>query len=98
MSIPLTLVTARLTLRQFVHEDWSAMHEHYSDPECTSHTFRRTLTEGEESAGNGQYGGSLAVARVRSLRGRRIKELKPSSAQLVSGIPMIGPNRKSSGP
>lgn len=23
------------------------MHEHYSDPECTAHTFRRALTEGE---------------------------------------------------
>ena len=47
MHIPLTLTTKRLTLRQFVHEDWMAMHEHYSDPESTRYTFRRALSEGE---------------------------------------------------
>lgn len=47
MSIPLTLTTPRLTLRQFVHDDWPAMHLHYADPECTRYTFRRALTEGE---------------------------------------------------
>lgn len=47
MSIPLTLTTRRLTLRQFVHEDWRAMHEHYSDPVCTRHTLGRALSEGE---------------------------------------------------
>jgi RimJ/RimL family protein N-acetyltransferase len=30
-----------------MHEDWMAMHEHYSDPECTQYTFRRMLSEGE---------------------------------------------------
>ena len=47
MPIPLTLATPRLTLRQFVHDDWPAMHQHYADPECTRYTFRRALTEGE---------------------------------------------------
>lgn len=47
MTIPLTLTTDRLTLRQFIHEDWPAMHEHYSDTECTKYTFRRALSEGE---------------------------------------------------
>ena len=47
MTIPRLLTTKRLTLRQFVHEDWVAMHEHYSDPECTKYTFRRALSEGE---------------------------------------------------
>jgi RimJ/RimL family protein N-acetyltransferase len=39
--------TERLLLRQFRHEDWPAMHEHYSDLEATRYTFRRALTEGE---------------------------------------------------
>lgn len=47
MNIPLTLTTRRLTLRQFVHDDWPAMHEHYSDPDCTRHTLGRALSEGE---------------------------------------------------
>lgn len=47
MIIPQYLSTPRLTLRQFVHEDWSTMHEHYSDLECTRYTFGRALTEGE---------------------------------------------------
>lgn len=47
MAIPMTLTTRRLSLRQFVHEDWRAMHEHYSDPECTRYTLGRALSEGE---------------------------------------------------
>ena len=47
MSAPLTIETPRLTLRQFVHGDWKALHEHYSDIECTRFTFGRALTEGE---------------------------------------------------
>lgn len=46
-AIPLTLQTRRLQLRQFVHEDWPAMHQHYSDLECTRYTFGRALSEGE---------------------------------------------------
>jgi RimJ/RimL family protein N-acetyltransferase len=47
MTVPLTIETERLTLRQFAHDDWRAMHEHYSDVECTRFTFGRALTEGE---------------------------------------------------
>jgi RimJ/RimL family protein N-acetyltransferase len=46
-SFPHQIQTARLTLRQFLHDDWKFMHEHYSDLECTKFTFRRALTEGE---------------------------------------------------
>ena len=44
---PTNFQTARLHLRQFKHDDWVSLHEHYSDPECTKFTFRRALTEGE---------------------------------------------------
>jgi RimJ/RimL family protein N-acetyltransferase len=47
MTVPISIKTQRLLLRQFMHEDWPAMHEHYSDAECTKFTFRRALTEGE---------------------------------------------------
>ena len=47
MTVPLAIETERLTLRQFAHDDWRAMHEHYSDAECTRFTFGRALTEGE---------------------------------------------------
>ena len=47
MTVPRRIETLRLVLREFVHEDWSALHEHYSDPECTKFTFRRALSEGE---------------------------------------------------
>ena len=48
MSVfPLSIQTPRLHLRQFKHNDWPSLHEHYSDPECTKFTFRRALTEGE---------------------------------------------------
>ena len=45
MAIPSSLETPRLFLRQFVHDDWPAMYEHFSDPECTRFTTRRVLTE-----------------------------------------------------
>jgi len=47
MAIPATVHSERLTLRQFLPDDWQALHEHYSDPECTRFTFGRALTEGE---------------------------------------------------
>jgi RimJ/RimL family protein N-acetyltransferase len=47
VNVPLSINTARLTLRQFVIEDWRALHEHYSDLECTKFTFGRALSEGE---------------------------------------------------
>jgi len=43
--IPELLETPRLRLRPFVHDDWRAMHEHYSDPECTRFTFGRAFSE-----------------------------------------------------
>jgi RimJ/RimL family protein N-acetyltransferase len=47
ITMPLRIETARLVLRQFVHADWSELHAHYSDPDCTRYTFGRALTEGE---------------------------------------------------
>lgn len=47
MSVARIIDTERLTLRQFAPDDWRAMHEHYSDVECTRFTFGRALTEGE---------------------------------------------------
>lgn len=47
MPLPDDIATKRLILRKFVHEDWSALHEYYSDPECTRFTFQRTLNEAE---------------------------------------------------
>jgi RimJ/RimL family protein N-acetyltransferase len=47
MTIPTVIRTPRLTLRQFSPEDWRALHEHYSDLECTKYTFGRSLSEGE---------------------------------------------------
>ena len=43
--IPQRLETGRLVLRCFVNDDWRALYEHFSDPECTRYTFRRALTE-----------------------------------------------------
>src|SRR3569833_443645 len=47
MTVPLSIDTPRLLLRQFAGDDWRALHEHYSDLECTKFTFGRALTEGE---------------------------------------------------
>ena len=47
MTVPRSIGTERLTLRPFGPDDWRAMHEHYSDIECTRFTFGRALTEGE---------------------------------------------------
>ena len=44
-AIPERLETEHLVLRMFVEDDWRALHEHYSDAECTRFTFRRALTE-----------------------------------------------------
>lgn len=46
-DMSLQLETERLLLHQFVHTDWTALHEHYSDIERAKFTFRRALTEGE---------------------------------------------------
>ena len=46
MQIPRQIETPRLNLREFKHEDWPALHAHYSDLECTQYTFKRALSEG----------------------------------------------------
>jgi len=43
--IPHVLETGRLRLRPFENDDWRALHEYFSDEECTRYTFRRALTE-----------------------------------------------------
>ena len=45
--IPVKIETDRLILRMFKDDDWHALHEHYSDAECTKYTYRKVLTEGE---------------------------------------------------
>jgi RimJ/RimL family protein N-acetyltransferase len=47
MPVPLSIETPRLLLRQFVQDDWTAMHEQYSDIECTRYTSQRPHTEGQ---------------------------------------------------
>ena len=45
--IPEQLETTRLIMRMPRLEDWAAIHEYYSDPECTKYTTRRILNESE---------------------------------------------------
>lgn len=44
-KVPERLETERLVLRMFGEDDWRAMHEHYSDPECVRFTFGRAQSE-----------------------------------------------------
>lgn len=46
-SVPETLETQRLILRQFRDEDWRDLHAYYSSPEATHFTVGRAFTEGE---------------------------------------------------
>jgi RimJ/RimL family protein N-acetyltransferase len=45
--IPEIIETNRLILRTFKDDDWSDLHELYSDSECTKYTIQKILTEGE---------------------------------------------------
>ena len=45
--IPEQLETKRLILRMPRLDDWKDIHEYYADPECTTYTTRRPLTESE---------------------------------------------------
>ncbi len=45
--VPEQLQTERLLLRQFRNEDWSDLHEYYSDRNATAYTFGRELNEGD---------------------------------------------------
>lgn len=46
-TVPVTLESERLVLRQLEDNDWHDLHEHYSNLNCTRYTFGRALTEGE---------------------------------------------------
>jgi RimJ/RimL family protein N-acetyltransferase len=46
-AIPTRLESERLILRMFQEEDWSSMHAHYGNSECTRFTLGRVLSEGE---------------------------------------------------
>jgi len=45
--IPTHIESPRLVLRMLQDADWRALHEQYSDEECTRYTLGRVLTEGE---------------------------------------------------
>lgn len=45
--IPESIESPRLRLRIFKEEDWPALHEYYSDAECTKFTALRALSEEE---------------------------------------------------
>lgn len=45
--IPESIESARLLLRTVKEEDWSALHEYYSDAECTKYTTLQPLSEDE---------------------------------------------------
>jgi RimJ/RimL family protein N-acetyltransferase len=87
MPFPTQIHTTRLTLRQFVEADWKALHEHYSDPECTKFTFRRALSEGESwramasMAGHWQLRGYGPFAVVES-----------GTGQVVGAVGLWAPN------
>lgn len=46
-SVPESLETQRLILRQFRDDDWHALHAYFSSPEATRFTVGRAFTEGE---------------------------------------------------
>ena len=60
--IPERLETERLLLRMFVDGDWRALHEHFSDAECTRFTFRRALTAAATWRATPQSGASPPAA------------------------------------
>ena len=45
--VPEKIETKRLSLRQFINEDWREIHGYFSDIEATKFTFGRSLTEGD---------------------------------------------------
>ncbi len=45
--VPENIETQRLSLRQFLDEDWQEIHKYYSDKEATKYTMGHSLTEGE---------------------------------------------------
>ncbi len=77
--VPQRLETDRLVLRMFVEDDWRALHEHYSDAECTRYTFRRTLTEA------GTWRAMASMAGHWALRGYGPYAVEEKSTQTVLG-------------
>lgn len=86
-QFPLQLSTARLFLRQFAHDDWTALHEHYGDLRCTKFTFRRALTEGESWRAMCSMVGHWAI------RGYGpFAAVEASTGQVVGAVGMWYPN------
>jgi len=77
--VPERLETDRLLLRMFEQDDWRALHEHYSDAECTRFTFRRTLTEG------GSWRAMASMVGHWQLRGYGPYAVEDKSTQAVLG-------------
>ena len=77
--VPPRLETDRLVLRMFVEDDWRALHEHYSDAECTRYTFRRVLTEA------GTWRAMASMAGHWQLRGYGPYAVEEKSTQTVLG-------------
>jgi len=79
LLVPRRLETDRLLLRMFVEDDWRALHEHYSDAECTRFTFRRALTEA------GTWRAMASMAGHWQLRGYGPYALEEKSTKAVLG-------------
>lgn len=78
-AVPERLETDRLVLRMFVGNDWRALHEHYSDVDCTRFTFRRALTEA------GTWRAMASMAGHWQLRGYGPYAVEEKSTQTVLG-------------
>ena len=81
--VPQRLETDRLLLRMFVQDDWRALHEHFSDAECTRFTFRRALTEA------GSWRAMASMAGHWQLRGYGPYAVEEKSTKAVLGT--VGP-------
>jgi predicted acetyltransferase len=87
VQFPTHLNTERLELRQLSHEDWPALHEHYSDLECTRFTFRRALSEGES------WRAMASMAGHWNLRGYGpFAAVERSSGQVIGAVGLWAPN------
>lgn len=81
--VPQRLETDRLILRLFVDDDWRALHEHFSDADCTRFTFRRALTEA------GSWRAMASMAGHWQLRGYGPYAVEEKSTRTVLGT--VGP-------
>ncbi|HEU5167795.1 MAG TPA: GNAT family N-acetyltransferase [Chitinophagaceae bacterium] len=78
--IPEQLETKRLILRMARLDDLNAIHEYYSDPECTKYTTRRPLSENESWQKLAALAGHWTLRRYGSY------VLEEKSLDRVSGI------------